>query len=167
MSRGGTPERERVRGGVSSILPRKKQNKQTFPHCGPVLPCKEHSPVLCLCFRAPPHTSLPPLNLPYSPCTWVSITADLAGSSPQHNSRALMPWAPWHKAVQLISQAWLCPLLPFEKLLEKQVSGVGVHGAVLSACSKCLHCGNRSHISCKKETKKKNFIPHALFSASL
>lgn len=42
-----------------------------------------------------------------------------------------MPWAPWHKAVQLISQVWLCPLLQFEKLLEKQVSGIGVHCFVL------------------------------------
>lgn len=31
-----------------------------------------------------------------------------------------MPWAPWHKAVQLISQAWLCPLLQFESFLKNK-----------------------------------------------
>lgn len=114
-----------------------------------MLLCKALSIVLCLCFLAPPNPSLP-LTFPAPYCAWVSITADLAGSSPTTQQPGMMPWAPWHKAVQLISQAWLCPLLQFEKLLEKQVSGIGVHCFVLSACSKYLNCGTSSHISCKK-----------------
>lgn len=72
-----------------------------------------------------------------------------------------MSWAPWHKAVQLISQVWLCPLLQLEKLLEKQVSGIGVHCFVLLDVLKHLHCVTSSLILCKK--KKKIFISNALY----
>lgn len=127
---------ENIRGGASSSLPR-KQTKTDFPlsveRC--LLPHKELSTVLCLCFLVLPSSSLP-LSLPRSPlCLGVNYSW-LSRLQPPTQQPSRMPWAPWHKAVQLISQAWLCPLLQFEKLLEKQVSGnIGAHCFVLSVCS--------------------------------
>lgn len=128
--------RKHIRAGASSSPPRKR-TQTNFPlsveRCS--LPRKELSTVLCLCFLAPPSSSLP-LSLPHSPlCLGVNYSW-LSRLQPPTQQPSRMPWAPWHKAVQLISQAWLCPLLPFEKLLEKQVSGnIGAHCFVLSICS--------------------------------
>lgn len=57
-----------------------------------------------------------------------------------------MPWAPWHTAVQVISQRWLCPLLQSEMLLEKQVSSLRECCFALYRCSEYLSCGTTQEI---------------------